>query len=285
MKFYCISRKASQNPTTLQLLEKACKDNGVEFILIESKNYNFSKPLKIEPRSILYQLSSDEQSRSIFRTLVRDDMATVFQSTKGALEYKDKIATVIHQKQGLPIIKTIVDLPSDKALLKEYAEYLGGFPVIIKAQGGSHGVGIIRVDSFESLSSIADYILSQLPNYYVMRQYIDYKEHARLIVLGDKVIDSVKYHRVSGDFRSNVGHKLKVEPMKFSATTEQIAIKAVDVLNAEFGGVDILIDKQGKEHLAEVNIPCYFPRTQLTTGYDIAGDLVKYLKNKSEKIS
>lgn len=284
MKFYCISRKANLNPTTLQLLEKACRANGVEFVLIESRTYDFAEPLEIESGSILYQLSADEQSRSIFRTLVRDDIATVFQDTKGALEYKDKIATVIHQKEDLPIIRTIFDLPSEKALLKKYADYLGGFPVIIKAQGGSHGVGIIRADSLESLSSIADYILDHLPNYYVMRQYVDYKDHARLIVLGDKVIDSIKYHRVPGDFRSNAGHELKVEPKKFSPKTERIAIKAVDVLNAEFGGVDILIDKQGKEHLAEVNIPCYFPRTQLTTGYDIAGDLVKYLKNKAEKL-
>jgi glutathione synthase/RimK-type ligase-like ATP-grasp enzyme len=284
MELYCINRTISSNPTAIKLLKKACDSQGVEFHMVDSKSYNFAKPLLLEAGSILYQISADERSRSIFRTLLNDDVATVFMSTKDAIDYKDKIATVIHQKAGLPIIKTIFDLTSNKELLKEYVEYLGGFPIIIKAQGGSHGVGVIRADSIESLGSIADYLLKQIPNYFVMRQYIDYVDQARLIVLNGKVIDSIKYHRVENDFRSNSGRKLKVEPKKFSKKTEDIAIKAVEALNAEFGGVDILIDKDGENYLAEVNVPCFFPRAQLTTGHDTAGDLVKFLKNKAEKL-
>jgi glutathione synthase/RimK-type ligase-like ATP-grasp enzyme len=285
MKMYCITKKAGTNPTTIKLLQESCDKAGVDFELIEANKYNFAKPLKLAKGSILYQLSSDETSRSIFRTLITDDIATVFKSSRDALDYKDKIATIIHKRAGLPIIKSIFDITTNKSLLREYVDYLDGFPIIIKAQGGSHGVGILRADSFESLASIVDYLKANEPNYFVMRKYIDYKDHARLIVLGNKVVDSIKYHKVDSDFRTNAGRNLRVEPKKFDRSVERIAAEAVAALNAEFGGVDILIDHNGQPHLAEANIPCYFARSQLTTGTNISGTLVNYLKTKAEALA
>lgn len=286
MKLYGITREESANPTTISLLKKACDKLGVTFVLVESAHYDFSNPLKIEPGSCLYNMSVDTRSTTAFKTLVKDNVATVFNNSFAAINFSDnvKAGSILHANDGLPIIKTVFDLTRNKKILKDYSDYLGGFPLIIKAEGGSHGVGVIKVDKFDSLISIADYLTSKVKGSYILRQFIDYAEHARLIVLDGKVVDSVEYQKVTHDFRSNAGKDIKVKPKKFSQEVENIAIKAVKSFQADFGGVDILIDKAGQPFLAEVNIPCFFPRTQLATGKDVATELVKSLVRKAEKL-
>jgi glutathione synthase/RimK-type ligase-like ATP-grasp enzyme len=283
MAFYCVTRTAAANSNTLDLLDKACRKLKIRFVVIEAEKYDFTKPAAIEEGSCLLNISDDEHSATVFKSLVQGDVATIFEDSFVAINFIDSIknATIIHSGAGIPIIKTVFDLTRDKAVLKNYADYLGGFPLIIKAEGGSHGIGIIKVDSLESLMSIVDYLVKVGSGSHILRQYIDYQDHARLIVLNNKVIDSVKYHRVPGDFRSNVGKKITIEPKKYSSQVEKIAVEAVKALRAEFGGVDILIDKAGKPFLAEVNVNCYFTYTQLSTGNDIAKQLIQHLTSKA----
>ncbi|KKQ46317.1 MAG: hypothetical protein US63_C0003G0030, partial [Candidatus Moranbacteria bacterium GW2011_GWC2_37_8] len=52
----------------------------------------------------------------------------------------------------------------------------------------------------------------------------------------------------------------------------------------EFGGVDILIDRNGEHYLIEANFPCFFPRCQMLTGVDISGMMLDYLVQKNEDL-
>ena len=70
-----------------------------------------------------------------------------------------------------------------------------------------------------------------------------------------------------------------VQPKKFDACVEDIAVRACKALGLEFGGVDIMITDDGAK-VAEVNYPCFFPRCQMLTGTDIAGKMVEYLEKK-----
>ena len=115
----------------------------------------------------------------------------------------------------------------------------------------------------------------------MIRQFIPVTTSARLIVLGGKVVDSIEYRAPKNDFRSNVGVP-NVKPKKFAKGIEETAIKAVDALDLEFGGVDILIHGD-KHYLTEVNCPCFFARAQNSTGTDIASLMIDYLHNKKNK--
>lgn len=185
------------------------------------------------------------------------------------------------KKSNLPIIKTIYHLTRDRQLLKKYVDYLGGFPLIIKTSGSSHGIGVMKLDSFDSLISVVDYLV-KTQDRFIMRRFIDYTQHARLIVLGNKVIGSIEYKKIRGDFRSNVGDKLNVHTVNFSNEIQAMAIKATHAINIDFSGTDILIDREGNGFIAEVNFPCFFPRVQLATGIDIAGQMIDYLIQKSK---
>lgn len=112
-----------------------------------------------------------------------------------------------------------------------------------------------------------------------MKEYCNVTSSARLIVLGDKVIDSIEYSAPKGDFRSNEGKTPNVSQKRFSETVNEIAVQAVKALGLEFGGVDIMITDNGAK-VAEVNYPCFFPRCQMLTGTDIAGQMIKYLRDK-----
>ncbi|HVX58607.1 MAG TPA: hypothetical protein VG964_02625 [Candidatus Saccharimonadales bacterium] len=279
-KFYCVVNSKSSNSddkTTAGLLEKACHDRGIEFVNVDSESFDFSDPPELETGSALYRVSIDPASSMVFRLLVAENVATVYQNLLVAMSQRITSA-LTHQKFGLPVIPTIFDLPRDREKLKKSVDTLGGFPIIIKAVGGSHGVGVMRADSFESLASMADYLNGQTGRF-IMRKYIDFEHHARLNVLDGKVIDSVIYERPENDFRTNVSG-IRVRGHRFGDEIEDTAVRSVQALCSDFGGVDILIDKSGKGFLAEVNIPCFFPRTQMATGVDTAGMLVEHLVKK-----
>ncbi|KKP38275.1 MAG: ribosomal protein S6 modification protein, ribosomal protein S6 modification protein [Candidatus Peregrinibacteria bacterium GW2011_GWF2_33_10] len=278
MKFYCLVYEVKD--IRAELLEESCKKRNLDFVLLKAKDFDYTQKINLD-NNLLYMIDIDHRTRYLEKFLLRHKCVNFY--LNDIYELSKVYLDVVYEKYKLPIIKTIYDLTNNKILLKKYVDYLDGFPLIIKVIDNSRGIGVIKVDSFESLLSIVDYLLSQnLDKHYLIKKFIDYTQHARLIVLGNKVIDSIEYKKVTNDFRSNAGDALNVVAQKFSDVINNTAIKATQVRGVEFAGVDVLIDKAGGYYLAEVNSPCYFPRCQLTTGVDISGMMVDFLINKSK---
>lgn len=265
---------------SFNLLKKSAEERSISIQVIYTEDFDFTEDITLSKQDALYRISTDKQSSTIEKFLINDEVSSFYCSARDCLVGADHI--MILRYNNLPINKTIFGLTSNKALLKKYADTLGGFPIIVKALGGSHGVGVMKIESLESLYSVADYLVHQHGRF-ILRQYIDYKEHARLIVLGNKVISSVEYKRVEHDFRSNAGNDLTVQHKTFDASIEHIAIQAVHALGYEFGGVDILIDQHDTPYIAEVNFPCYFPRAQQYSNIDISGHMIDFLIQKSKR--
>lgn len=284
MKFFCIA-KETQN-VTKDLIKKSVLDRGLEFIEIDVNKFNFycdyfSKEEK-EEKNLVYRIASGDQSRNIETQLLTENngLATLYKESKRAFFSTRDIS--LQKFLQIPIIKTVNFIFSDYDFLSKSVEYLGGFPVVIKVSGRSHGEGIMKIDSMESLLTVVGFLKKIDTNNMVLREFIDSHRHARLVVLGGKVIDSIEYIVPENDFRTNAGEPI-VKGEKFPDLFEKIAIDAVCGMEYDFGGVDILIDKENNPYLAEVNFPCYFPRNQLTTGVDISGMMVDFLINKANK--
>lgn len=79
----------------------------------------------------------------------------------------------------------------------------------------------------------------------------------RLLVLEGKVMVAEKRIRGEGEFRNSVHLGATEEFLKISETPQflkEIAVKATQILDLDFAGVDILVDKSnGKPYLLEVN--------------------------------
>lgn len=282
MKFYCIVKNRNKKSIAKKLLKKNCVKKGVDFLLVESEKYDFSKDYQLSNSDLLYRVATDPKSVTVEKKLLNDKCVSVYSDYTNGIN-KTKHEFLIQEKKSLPIIKTIVDVPNDAKLLKKYVDYLNGFPVVIKATGGSHGRGIMKIDSWESLLSVSDFLNSEplqlTCSDYIMREFIDHSEQARLVVLENKVIASKENRKNSDDFRLN--KNIKESAKKYSSEIEKTAIRAVNSLGWRFGGVDILIGDNGKHYIAEVNLPCNFARTQLLTGIDIAGIMIDYLIKKA----
>jgi ribosomal protein S6--L-glutamate ligase len=157
---------------------------------------------------------------------------------------------------------------------------LGGFPVVVKLSGGSHGSGVRKADSLSGLEQQINE-LRQDSQHMVLRKFIADARHIRCVVIGDKVVDAIEYMPVDGDFRTNAVDEPQVKPFEHDYEIFALAENAVKAGVTEFGGVDILIDTNGVGYVAEVNFPCNFARNQMCTGKDISGMIVDYLISKS----
>lgn len=278
MKIGIIADK-KHNQRCLTLLSDSARKRGLDLEPIYTDEFMFGASTRGE-YGALYRTSIDEQGRTIEKLLVNDSTATLYTNNNTIFTKPDNVLSepILHEHAGIPIIPSVFGY-KDKQELEEIVDQLGGFPVILKAAGGTKGVGVMRVDSFESLISIVDFLTAN-DTIFIIRKYIDYEKHVRIIVLNGASIGHVEYRRLKSDFRSNAAEKLDIATTDIDDQTIRVAVDSVATMGFEFGGVDILIDSHGTNYLAEVNMPCYFPRVQDATGIDISGMMLDYLKSK-----
>ena len=276
MILYCIHTGEDDG---VRLLRRSCEERGVDFMTVDPMTYDYTTRPSFVKDALLYRVSTTKAAADLEKfLLLHPAVNTFYTSSARALSSMSNI--LMYEKNDIPRPKTIYRLSKSRELLRKYAAHLG-LPLIIKSLGGSHGIGVIKIDSLSSLFSAADYLLSKNSGVFVLKEFIQTTSSARLIVLGDKVIDSIKYSAPAYDFRSNEGATPNVSMEKFSKKIEEVAIAATRALEIEFAGVDILIDKDGAPHVAEVNFPCFFPRCQALTGADISGMMIDHLVCKS----
>jgi len=288
MKFYCVirSRDDITNPDTYELLKAAVESRGIEFVPLEANNFDYSNGIDaLEEHAMVYRVARGDRASLLEVLLGGKSAHGLYKSTDALLSRRFSWGSAIRmQNEHVPIIPTIYNVSKhEDNRLKEYVEALGGFPIIVKSSGGSHGEGVMKIDSISSLRSVLGFISDDRSADFVLRKFISSARHLRLIVLGDAVLDTIEYDTQADDFRTNaVAVPTVVARNDISDGLKQIAVDAVSALGLEFGGVDLLIDESGKAYVAEVNFPCNFARNQMNTGADIAGQLVDYLVKKVE---
>jgi hypothetical protein len=256
------------------LLRAACKKLKIPFKPLDPVSFDFSAESPVKKGDIVYRLSRGKLLRFFEDYVVRPGCVTFYRDIGSR-----KPDPFLLEKNGIPVPKTFFPADSDHRQLEAYAKKLGGFPVVLKALGGTRGMGVMKVDSLQSLVSIADF-LQQQGKFFIMRKYLPVKTSARFIVLGGRVVASIEYVATDRDFRTNSGKTLKVRAKKYPKELEDLAVRAVATMGWEFGGVDILIHK-GKPYVSEVNFPCNFVRAQRVLKRDIALEMVRYLQAKA----
>jgi len=259
----------------VKLLRAACRKLRITFKLLDPLSFDFSKPSPVKKGDIVYRLSRGKLLRFFEDFIVRPGCVTF---------YRDSIFRkpdpFLLEKKNVSLPKTFFCVNNDHHQLMNYVKKLGGFPIVLKALGGTRGMGVIKIDSMSALISMADFLLSQ-GKFFILRQFLPVATSARFIVLGYKVIASIEYIATDHDFRTNSGKNLKVKPKKYPKSLEDLAVAATNAMGWEFGGVDILIHK-GKPYVSEVNFPCNFARAQNIVKKDLALQMVQYLQSKSE---
>lgn len=288
MKLVCVINEVNTNSLArTDLLYKACQTRGVELILPDAATWDPVAPFALEAGSMLYRATRGDSARILEQQLITPNCATFYRDP--ALVFCDyrKNAHVQYEKAGLRSIHRItINENTTRHQLNQITELLGGFPIGIKVTGHSHGVGVIKADSMESLISMVDYLKTVPGTTFHLMEFFEHDRQARLIVVGNQVIASHENLPASGDFRTNAAenHERRRRLQTYSNDIHQLAVRAVQALGLEFGGVDVLLNSAGDYRLAEVNFPCYFPTTQEMTHIDVAGVMVDYLMHKARML-
>lgn len=155
---------------------------------------------------------------------------------------------------GLPIMPTFFCWHNkikekEKEIIAKF-----GFPLVAKQLSSHRGKGVFLIKRQEDFKLLA----KDFPDgEFLFQKFYENDEEYRILVLGDTIgAFERKVRTDSNEFRSNVALGAREEFInikKIPPEMKEITIKAARVLNIEVAGVDILIDKKGKNWLLEVN--------------------------------
>ena len=155
---------------------------------------------------------------------------------------------------------------------------VGQPPYVIKLLEGTQGRGVVLTETMEAAVSAIE-TMKKIDANILIQEFISEAngEDIRAIVVGDKVVASMKRKAKPGEFRSNVHLGGSVEGYKLTEDEEKNAIKAAKVLGLSVAGVDLIQSQRGPLIL-EVNSSPGLEGIERASGIDVAGKIIDYLE-------
>ncbi|MEM0467577.1 MAG: RimK family alpha-L-glutamate ligase [Pyrobaculum sp.] len=189
----------------------------------------------------------------------------------------DKMAALMKlAKAGLPVPPTVVT----ENMFVGYRAVAEFGRAVVKQMRGAMGYGVFLVDN----PDVAFHIFSALVNLnkpiYVQKFLEKGSGDYRVVVVGGRVIGA-EYRRGEG-WKTNVAQGAKPEPARATPQMEELAVRAVEALGLDYGGVDIAETSDGY-YILEVNPTMSWQGFKQATGINPAEHIVDYLLEKIKK--
>lgn len=220
---------------------------------------------------------------AIVRQLEMQGVYTV-SSSIAITRSRDKLRSMqLLAKYGIGIPKTIVSRNS--ADIDDLLEKIGGTPVIIKLARGTHGNGVVLAETKKAAKSVlqAFYLTNEDGTNILVQEYI--KESAgmdiRALVVGGRVVASMKRQSLDDDFRSNLHKGGSGTKVKLTSEERKMCIKAARAMGLNVAGVDFMRSDRGPLIL-EVNASPGFG-IEKVTGRDVAGRIIDYVEQNAKR--
>ena len=178
-------------------------------------------------------------------------------------------------QHGLPVPSSLT--VGSTTFLEDVVAEMGNYPFILKPFHGTHGRGIMLLDTPTSLTSAID-VLCDLHEDYVIQPFIAEAGGVdiRVLVVGGEAIAAMQRRASAGEFRANIHKGGSGEAVTLPDEYTQVAIKAAAALELEIAGVDLLQTNEGPVVL-EVNPSPGFEELESVTGVDIAGAIIEFV--------
>jgi hypothetical protein len=155
------------------------------------------------------------------------------------------------------------------------------YPITLKFPHGTQGKGVMFADSFASASSMLD-ALETLKQPFIIQEYVETSGvDIRAIVVGDKVVASMKRKAVVGEKRANIHAGGKGESCVLDVHTKKIAIDTAKSIGAEICAVDMLESIKGPQ-VIEANLSPGLQGITATTEINVADKIAKFLYEKTK---
>ncbi len=146
-----------------------------------------------------------------------------------------------------------------------------GYPFVMKSSRMGKGASVFKIESEEELISLIDTLENdgKSAKSFVLQEFIPYEYDLRVLVIGEDVF-TMRRIPAEGEFRANFSLGGRVEPFNLDNKGKKLAIAALGAVDMSVGGVDILITKDNKRCILEVNHTAGFVGMEKATRKNIA---------------
>lgn len=177
---------------------------------------------------------------------------------------------------GLPVTG-FAHSPKD---IEGLIDIVGGPPLVIKLLEGTQGIGVVLAETTQAAKSMMEAFRGLDANILV-QEFIKEADgmDIRCLVVGDKVVASMKRQGAPGEFRSNLHRGGSAEQLKLTPEERSIAVRAAKTMGLNIAGVDILRSNHGPV-VMELNSSPGLGGIEKATGKDVAGKIIEFLEKE-----
>ncbi len=178
---------------------------------------------------------------------------------------------------GLPVTG-FANSPDDT---EDLLGFVGGAPVVIKLLEGTQGVGVVLGETKKAAESVIEAFRGLNANFMV-QEFIKEAGNSdiRCLVVGNRVVASMKRTGKDGDFRSNLHRGGSAALVKITPEERSPAVRSAKIMGLNVAGVDLLRSNHGPV-VMEVNSSPGLEGIENATGKDVAGSIIQFLETNA----
>lgn len=289
MKIAILS-KGSANYSTKRLKEKALErghdvrviDYAKCYVTVESGNpvirYEGEEIRDVDVIVPRIAASLTKYGTSIVRQFEMQGVFTTASSI-AIVRSRDKLrSTQLLARAGVGIPKTV--FARDTADLDDVIALAGGTPLIIKVARGTHGNGVVLAETNKAAKAVMQAFYVEGVSFLVQEFVAESAgTDIRAIVVGGKVVASMKRQSLDDDFRSNLHQGGEGTAVKLTDEERKTAQKAAKAMGLPICGVDMMRSDRGPLVL-EVNSSPGFS-IEKVTGRNVTGAIMDYIEQNA----
>ena len=217
---------------------------------------------------------------AVLRHLEQLDVWTA-NTSQGILQSRDKLhSSQILARNRIPTPRTAY--VRDMKDIERAIDAVGGLPVVVKVTQGTQGQGVFLRHTLRETGNLVQGLLVT-GKAVLIQEYIaeSHGKDIRALVVGGKVVASMRRKARGREFRSNYHLNGTVEKVEISDEYAEVACRAARVLGLNVAGVDLLEGNDGPLVL-EVNSSPGLEGIEKASGVNIAGAIIDYVISESD---
>ena len=198
----------------------------------------------------------------------------------GILQSRDKLhASQILARNRIPVPRTTY--VRDIIDVETAVEFVGGLPVVVKVTQGTQGQGVFLRHTIREAQNLVEGLLLT-GRAVLIQEYIaeSHGKDIRALVVGDRVVASMRRRARGREFRSNYHLNGTVEKVDLLPEYEEAACRAARVLGLHIAGVDLLEAKNGPLVL-EVNSSPGLEGIEKASEVNVASEIIDYVTSET----
>ncbi len=291
MKIAILS-KGSLNYTTQRLKEEAIKRDHEVVIVNYAKSYMavekgnpvvYYKGEKLIGIDAIIPRIAQSYTRYGSAVVRQFEMQGVYTTTTSIaiVRSRDKLrAYQLLAKAGVGVPKTV--FARETADFEEVIELAGGAPVVIKVARGTHGNGVVLAETRKAAKAVMQAFFVEEVSFLV-QEFVEESAGTdiRALVVGGRVVASIKRQSLDDDFRSNTHQGGVGKVIRLTEEEEKTAIKAAKAMGLPICGVDMMRSNRGPLVL-EVNSSASIKTPETVTGRNVAEKIIDYVEHNAK---